>query len=127
MHVGDHKLETRVDFDEEIRSIRVRFGRWRPLPVHVAKVLVPAPVGVQHDTIERGQDLDVRLVGCHVTAADLEAAIVVGLAVLVVQALAAYERGVKGLVNRQAHCVFVCRALLRRVESHTQLACAAGA
>jgi len=65
--------------------------------------------------------LCLRRVSCHVAAADLEAAAVV-LAVLVVQALAAYKRGVKGLVNRQAYCVFVWRALLRRVESHTQLA-----
>ena len=34
-------------------------GRWRALPVHVAKVLVPTPVGVQNDTIERVEDLDV--------------------------------------------------------------------
>ena len=39
----------------------------------------------------------------HVAATDIEAAAVVGLAVLVVQALAAYERGVKGPVNRKAH------------------------
>jgi len=63
--------------------------------------------------------LCLRRVSCHVAAADLKATIVVGLAVLVVQALAAYERGVKGLVNRQAHCVFVWRALLRRWARHT--------
>ena len=71
--------------------------------------------------------LCLRRVSCHVAAADLKATIVVGLAVLVVQALAAYGCGVKGLVNRQAHCVFVWKALLRRVESHPQLARATGA
>ena len=69
--------------------------------------------------------LCLRRVSCHVAATDLEAA-VIGLAVLVVQAVATYKRGVKGLVNRQAHCVFVWRALLRRVEIHPQLARAAG-
>ena len=39
----------------------------------------------------------------HLPATDLEAAAVVGLAVHVVQALAAYKRGIEGLVNRQAH------------------------
>jgi hypothetical protein len=53
-----------------------------------------------------------RLVSWHVAAADLEAAVVVGFAVQVVPALAAYERGVEGLVDRQAHSVFVWRALL---------------
>ena len=43
-----------------------------------------------------------RCVGCHVAAADIEAAGVTGLAVHVVQALAAYKRGIEGLVNRQA-------------------------
>ena len=60
-----------------------------------------------------------RLVSWHVAAADLEAAVVVGFAVQVVPALAAYERGVEGLVDRQAHCVFVWRALLRRCARHT--------
>ena len=60
-----------------------------------------------------------RLVSWHVAAADLEAAVVVGFAVQVVPALAAYERGVEGLVDRQAHSVFVWRALLRRCERHT--------
>ena len=55
----------------------------------------------------------------HLAATNLEAAAVVGLAVHVVQALAAYERGVEGLANRQAHRVSVWRALLRRVESRT--------
>eukprot|EP00964_Phaeocystis_antarctica_P023236 scaffold13003_cov70-Phaeocystis_antarctica.AAC.2 len=59
VHVGDHELKTRPDLDEEARSIRVSLGRWRALPVHVANILVPAPVGVQHDTIGRGKDLDV--------------------------------------------------------------------
>ena len=68
-----------------------------------------------------------RLVSCHVAAADLEAAFVVGFAVHVVQTLAAYERGVEGPVNRQAHRFSVWRALLRRVESRTRLARAAGA
>ena len=58
--------------------------------------------------------LCLRPVILHLAATDLEAAAVVGLAVHVVQALAAYERGVEGLVNRQAHRVFVWRALLRR-------------
>eukprot|EP00964_Phaeocystis_antarctica_P120987 scaffold84709_cov67-Phaeocystis_antarctica.AAC.1 len=71
--------------------------------------------------------LCLRRVSCHVAAADLKAAAVVGFAVHVVQALAAYERGVEGLANRQAHRVLVWRALLRRVESHTWLARAAGA
>ena len=57
--------------------------------------------------------LCLRRVSCHVAAADLEAAAVVGFAVHVVQALAAYERGVEGLVNRQAHRVVVWSALLR--------------
>ena len=60
------------------------------------------------------------VVSFHLLATDLEAAAVVSLAVHVVQALAAYERGVEGLANREAHRVFVWRALLRRVESRTQ-------
>eukprot|EP00964_Phaeocystis_antarctica_P043631 scaffold25040_cov65-Phaeocystis_antarctica.AAC.1 len=68
-----------------------------------------------------------RVVSFHLAATDLEAAAVGGFAVHVVQALAAYERGVEGLVNRQAHRVFVWSALLRRVESRTQLARAVGA
>ena len=56
--------------------------------------------------------LCLRRVSCHVAAADLEAAAVVGFAVHVVQALAAYERGEERLVDRQAHCVMVWDALL---------------
>ena len=65
--------------------------------------------------------LCLRLVSCHVAATDLEAAgaAVVGFAVHVVQALAAYVRKVEGLANRQAHRVFVWKALLRHVESRT--------
>ena len=58
-----------------------------------------------------------RLVSFHLAAADLKAAAIVtaivGLAVHVVQALAAYQRGEEGLVNRQAHRVTVWIALLR--------------
>ena len=71
--------------------------------------------------------LCLRLISFHLAATDLEAAAVGGFAVHVVQALAAYERGVEGLVNRQAHRVVVRSALLRRVESRTQLARAVGA
>ena len=57
--VGDHEVKARPDLDEEVRRIRVRLGRWRTLVVHVTKILVPAPIGDQNDTIERVQDLDV--------------------------------------------------------------------
>eukprot|EP00964_Phaeocystis_antarctica_P117728 scaffold81540_cov60-Phaeocystis_antarctica.AAC.1 len=63
--------------------------------------------------------LCLRLGILHLAATDLKATVVVGLAVLDVQALAAYERGEEGLANRQAHRVFVWRALLRHVESRT--------
>ena len=59
--------------------------------------------------------LCLRLVILHLAATDLKATVVVGFAVHVVQALAAYERGVEGLANRQAHRVFVWSALLRHV------------
>ena len=36
VQVGDHKLETRPDLDEEGRGIRVCLGRWRLLRVRVA-------------------------------------------------------------------------------------------
>ena len=58
-----------------------------------------------------------RLVSFHLAAADLEAAAVVGLAVHVVQALAAYQRGEEGFVNRQAHRFTVWSALLRRLRA----------
>ena len=58
-HVGDHELKARPDLDEEVRCIRVCPGRWRTIPVHVAVASVAAPVGVQHDTIERCVDVDV--------------------------------------------------------------------
>ena len=58
--------------------------------------------------------LRLRLVIFHLAAADLEAAAVVGLAVHIVQALAAYERGVEGLVYRQAHRLTVWEAFLQR-------------
>ena len=58
-HVGDHELKARPDPDEEVRCVRVSLGRWRAFPVHVAIVLVTASVGVQHDAIERGVDVDI--------------------------------------------------------------------
>ena len=47
--------------------------------------------------------LAARLISFHLATTDLKATAVVGLAVHVVQALAAYKRGVEGLINRQAH------------------------
>ena len=71
--------------------------------------------------------LCLRIVSFHLPATDLEAAAIVGFAVHVVQALAAYEGDVEGLVYRQAHRISVWKALLRRVKSRIVGMCATGA